>query len=379
MTEMLLVIGSGKTFVAAEFIRRGLKTKSKQFDDDAATVVTTGTGSICTKSSDDKSLAALFLVPTCDLAVQQKRAIQAWVGNDYTTVEYMGGKAAPTKQFDVLVSTPQAFLTLQQSELKLFDWSNFFCCIFDEVHHALKEHPYRIIAHRVKAWISSNRQRIQVVGLSASLTYAVGHRAVEQALVNLCDDLDVTVMISPTSEELVAGGYTPQDDTIETMQKPWQVPKGVLDGKRKCLALLKHHISHLSSFIISESQRKPHLMHEIFIRRIETEEATEFAMKTYKVVKAIESEVVSITGETFESPINDIRLGRWAEAAYKKKEKAHPCSAGETIYKLLEVWYVALRLVCQSWEEEEQFVLQWLIIQDGFQIEGWYGPKLISS
>ena len=102
-------------------------------------------------------------------------------------------------------------------------------------------------------------------------------------------------------------------------------------------------------------------------------------MKTYKVVKAIESEVQCMTGETFESPSNDIRLGRWAEAAYRKKVKAPPGSAAETIYKLLEVWYVALRLVCQSWEEEVQFVLQWLIIQDGFQIEGWNGPKLISS
>lgn len=70
-----------------------------------------------------------------------------------------------------------------------------------------------------------------MVGLSASLTYAVGHRAVEQALSDLCDDLDVSVMISPTSEELISGGYIPQDDIIETMHKPWEVPQGVLQGK----------------------------------------------------------------------------------------------------------------------------------------------------
>lgn len=68
------------------------------------------------------------------------------------------------------------------------------------------------------------------MGLSASLTYAVGHRAVEEALNNLCDDLDVTKMISPSDEELLLGGYLPQDDTIEMMHKPWDVPKGVLDG-----------------------------------------------------------------------------------------------------------------------------------------------------
>ena len=98
------------------------------------------------------------------------------------------------------------------------------------MHHVLKEHPYRIIAHRIKAWTLSNSQRIQVVGLSASLTYAVGHREVENALRHLCDDLDVRKMISPTEADLISGGYQPQDDTIETMHKPWEVPKGVLDG-----------------------------------------------------------------------------------------------------------------------------------------------------
>lgn len=129
--------GSGKTFVASEFIRRGL-TNAKKFDDDATTVTarTTGSGSVHTKSSNSVcELAALFLVPTCDLAEQQCRAIQAFVGETYKVVDYMGRKAVPTKRFDVLVSTPQAFLTVQQREesRKLFDWSNFFCCVFDEV------------------------------------------------------------------------------------------------------------------------------------------------------------------------------------------------------------------------------------------------------
>ena len=109
-TIVKMPTGSGKTFVAAEFIRRGLAKMDKQSDDDAATVITTGTGSVYTKSSYIAPLAALFLVPNCDLAVQQKRAVQAYVGDSYYVVDYMGGKAAPTKKFDVLVSTPKAFL-----------------------------------------------------------------------------------------------------------------------------------------------------------------------------------------------------------------------------------------------------------------------------
>jgi glycine cleavage system regulatory protein len=67
----------------------------------------------------------------------------------------------------------------------------------------LKEHPYRVIAHRIKEWTTTHDRKIQIVGLSASLTYAVGHRAVENALNNLCDDLNVSKMISPTPEELI--------------------------------------------------------------------------------------------------------------------------------------------------------------------------------
>ena len=60
----------------------------------------------------------------------------------------------------------------------------------------LKEHPYRVIAHSIKEWNKANRpKKIQVVGLSASLTYAVENKAVENALANLCHDLSVTKMI----------------------------------------------------------------------------------------------------------------------------------------------------------------------------------------
>lgn len=91
-------------------------------------------------------------------------------------------------------------------------------------------------------------------------------------------------------------------------------------------------------------------MHQTFMQRIQKGEATEFAMKIYKVVKTIESEVQSIIDQGFESPLDEIRLQRWAEIACKRKEQSIPGSVAAAIYKLLEVWYVALRMVCQSWE-----------------------------
>lgn len=84
--------------MAAEFLLRGLKRV--QGDDEAR------------KSEEQNAelgTAALFLVPTCDLVSQQKRAVEKWIG-EYEVAEYFGGKSVPDKKFDVLVSTPQAFL-----------------------------------------------------------------------------------------------------------------------------------------------------------------------------------------------------------------------------------------------------------------------------
>jgi len=90
--------GSGKTFVAAEFIRRG-----KQCDEGKLKLET-------------RRRAALFLVPACDLVAQQKKALKAWI-KDCDVAEYMGGISSPTTRFDVLVSTPQAFLVSKKLTL----------------------------------------------------------------------------------------------------------------------------------------------------------------------------------------------------------------------------------------------------------------------
>lgn len=90
-TIVKMPTGSGKTFVAAEFILRGIE-KAKQ-----------------TPTNTTKQGAALFLAPTCDLVTQQKRALEEWF-EDYVIADYFGSKAIPTARFDVLVSTPQAFL-----------------------------------------------------------------------------------------------------------------------------------------------------------------------------------------------------------------------------------------------------------------------------
>ena len=134
-----------------------------------------------------------------------------------------------------------------------------------------------------------------------------------------------------------------------------------------------------------ESKRRPHEMHQQFMGRVINNETTVFAKKVYSVVKEIESEVQlyndnsNHTHEYFKSPLGEIKLSTWEDYAYRRKRRSIKGSAMESLYRFLEIWYVALRMVVQSWEEEEQLVLQWLIINDGFHKEGWFSPMLESS
>ncbi len=250
---------------------------------------------------------------------------------------------------------------LQQSEVNLFSWPNYRLCVFDEVHHVLKQHPYRLIAHSIKEWNGRNKDlSIQTIGLSASLTYAMKEKEVQSALRSLCYDLSVTKMISPTQEELISGGYIPNDGNIETMQQPWQLPNG----------------------IVAEADRKPHAVHQTFMDRIRNNTTTPFALMVYEVVRAIENEIENECKahvETFESPLANKKLNSWEEYAHRMKNDAVVGSPMEILLQFLEVWYVALRIVVQSWEEEQQLVWLWLIFHDGLHKHGWYGTRLEES
>ena len=229
------------------------------------------------------------------------------------------------------------------------------------MHHVLKQHPYRIIAHSIKEWNERNQDRsIQTIGLSASLTYAVGPKEVQSALRSLCYDLSVTKMISPTQEELISGGYIPNDGNIETMQKPWEVPDGV----------------------VAEADRKPHLVHQTFMDRIQNNSVTPFALMVYEVVRAIENEIENeckAHEETFVSPLGNKKLNSWEDYAHRMKNLSVIGSPMQLLFQFLEVWYVALRIVVQSWEEEQQLVWLWLIFHGGLNTHGWYGPRLEES
>ena len=272
---------------------------------------------------------------------------------DVHVFRFTGGRADPAKhpatERVCIVSTPKAFLHLQRRKPEIFGWNEFGMVVFDEVHHLLKDHPYRHLALSLRDWNeqvpeekdSSKKKKLQLVGLSASLTYGVEDVAIRATLDRLCRELTVSTMQSPSIEELVSGGYTPQYGSNVELERSSEVPEGVSD----------------------RSARKPHLMHDIFMQRIQQETATTFALQVYRVIGQLELEATRVC-PSFVSPLNKKKLVSWEECAYlHKKQKQHH---GHAVFQLLELWYTALRLLVQSWEEEEVLVMQWLMQNQAF-------------
>lgn len=143
-TLVVLPTGAGKTLIAAAA---------------AATAVARS------------GMPVLFLAPTVLIVRQQAPALHAETG--LRTYAFYGERRPPSRsEFDVLVATPAAFSALSEREAASFGPQAFSLLVFDEVHHVVKKHPYRTIALALQRMPSETRPR--VLGLSASLTYAVG-------------------------------------------------------------------------------------------------------------------------------------------------------------------------------------------------------------
>ena len=68
---------------------------------------------------------------------------------------------------------------------------------------------------------------------------------------------------------------------------------------------------------MTENQRLPHMMHEIFMRRVNAGTTTHFAAKIYQVVRDIEQEIDDCVGSdsSFKSPLTQIKLTSWEDYA----------------------------------------------------------------
>jgi len=304
-TVVVLPTGAGKTLVAAELIR--------------------AVGG-----------CSLFLVPTCLLVEQQAAAIRSWTGSNVK--EYMGGAQLPAA-FDVLVSTPKAFQIAQAKGNRNLAWAGFGLVVFDEVHHVLKDHPYRKLALQMRRSSSAPR----VLGLTASLTYAVGRREVESAVRRLCAELDVDVMATASEEEMAADGYHGNQAVPEV--RPVDMPRAVPAG------------------VVPQGDRKPHLMAPTFFSRVTSGSATAWTLRIHAIVSKMEA-AISTADQAFRSPLHSASVKTWG--AY-----AHGRAGHSPLYALIESWYEALRALAVSWEEAEDAALTFLRMSGADAQDHW--------
>jgi len=308
---------SGKTFVGAELIRM------------------------------NSTRNALFLVPKIDLVEQQAGAIETWMGDQVQPVRrYHGGLATPSLgDASVLVSTPAAFGALQSRDRTHFGWHQFDVVIFDEVHHVLKQHPYRNLA------LSMPSSGLQVVGLSASLTYAVTDQSIQKVLERLCHELRIQVMSAPSSHELVEGGYVPRAEGTTEIVNCDDCPDGV----------------------VPLTDRKPHLLHQVIAKRILQRTATPFTLLLSDCVNQLEKEVTKLDS-SYSSPLQKGKLSSWED--YVSRFRRGKSGSISSLLLQLENLFVALRLMFVSWEEEEGLTTLWLSMTGASASSTNMSPKL---
>ena len=308
--------GSGKTVVAAQVVVNSLQHQN------------------------DK---ALFLVPTQELVEQQAQVLKRWC-HHIDILRFTGGMSdpsmVPTSKV-CLVSTPKAFLLLKQRKQD-FSLKNFKLVVFDEVHHMLKDHPYRHIAFEIKAIQESeqNANSIQVLGMSASLTYAVNDAAIVKTLNRLCREMKIVKMLSPSIEELMQGGYVSQHGRNVEIEQTADCPENVIPRRA----------------------RKPHDMYGQFMRRVNSKKATDFVQDYLNVIAELEKRAKHENMQ-FESPLPNRKLSSWAD--YVSDPNSSQSSA---VLTTLQHWYVGLRLLVQTWEEDEHLVLWWLQMNDALAV-----------
>lgn len=313
-TLVRLPTGAGKTLIAAELaLRTVLKDKR-----------------------------VLFLVPAIVLVEQQAAAVEQWLRqqcarSQFRVARYHGGKSLPTS-FQVLVSTPEAFKIAQIKEdprgnFSSLAWGSFGLVVFDEVHHVLKDHPYRKLAIALK---TARRARTHlrtlphVLGLTASVTYAVGKAKIEKAVHQLCADLELVHICQALPGELKRDGYdgTHAAATVAIADQRSPEERGLVPRKA----------------------RQPHRMKETYHRRITEGIATPFATSVSAVINTLEKRVRALVPK-WKSPQYTSSVSKWEKMAHDLAIR----SRGEvtTVLKELSLWYGALRVLVTSWEEAD--------------------------
>ena len=298
----------------------------------------------------------LFLVPTCLLVRQQAKAIREVIVPDLElhVAEYQGGMAVPSSSsFQILVSTPSAYLKLCESERHRIEYGfqNFTRIIFDEVHHVIKKHPYRLIARGIQTLMHDKENTPLILGLSASLTYALGSDSIEEAIHALCTELNLPYneksIFTVSNKELVADGYQiPHQDLVSSLQD-LNMHSDNIDENR---LTLEGNSDKWVDFMRAHRTKKLHSLTECFMSSM----------------KRLEKEV-KLQDPSFNSPIEAAmvqekrKMGEWGSYVNQLSINFSTTQPELSLsYKTLEYMYEAFKILINSRQSALELVMYFL-------------------
>jgi hypothetical protein len=218
-------------------------------------------------------------------------------------------------------------------------FSLFKCVVFDEVHHVMKKHPYRKLARLLE--LASPKPTI--LGLTATCTYAVGKVQIASDIEKLCTALDIHLLLTADTEELVRDNYHGATPNMElntsnstTMTEQELATCDVFDPQATKV----------------DSNFMPHQGREAFFHSIKTRSADRLLIRIMDVTMAVEN-MISATVPSFTSPLfAKGKMGKVAEwSSYAQKLRAPQANVLMHLYEALRLlvvtWSVALDLAVE--------------------------------
>ncbi|KAJ9052737.1 Dicer-like protein 1 [Entomophthora muscae] len=197
---LVLETGAGKTLIAVMLIRDAVEKERNR---------------IAKEASSRKFV--VYLVNNVHLAKQQSKVIQDFAPDIPVGLLYsdcgisFGSKEAwqgYAHSIEVLVLTAQIFLNVLRHGLLRITQTSLL--IFDECHHARKNHPFNMIMHE---FYRHANPRPQIFGMTASPTNS--NQALDLAQYELTHNLDSAIIVPTPTEQLEDNTSTPEHRFIE--------------------------------------------------------------------------------------------------------------------------------------------------------------------
>jgi ERCC4-related helicase len=316
----LLPTGTGKTAIAAAIIKRRMNTYGIE-----------------------RGEIALFLAPTTALVEQQADKLKEWTCLRVATLK--GKRKTPSESnFDILVATPSRFSDYQGVSGCSVDWSNICICVFDEVHHAVNRHPYRDLAKDIQQ--NDACETIQIIGLTASLTYQVKDEKIAKSIQQLKATMGAEKIVSPA----------------------------LIEGLRE----VDFFVDSEASTVDEQGAYNPDLLHQSFLARMDKREGSALAKCMYDILEDMKNEA-QLLFPKFRSPLTTGTWMDWQSYALEcAGEKEGPEQHSFFLFKLA-VWYVALGFFVSGKVEEEELALMWLHLESGLTGLRHFPGELVSK